>query len=229
MQTQKVTSFPIVLLRNRLLGRLLVAARAPPPRPARSAPATSSCSPWPRVDEAIAAIVAAENPGRRPGWGPPAPDRAARPTAPATRPEGARPATVGGWSQSSSSRSSSCALVVAVLGVASGRLPASPMAEAVRSTPDPGLTRGPGGAVDVDAVRFDTAINDHSDGATSTRHLGRCGTTSPRASAPWPGCAPSTPQSPPPSALPTRPRAGDDVAFTYNHARPSGGGPTGRP
>ena len=49
------------------------------------------------------------------------------------------------------------ALVVAVLGVASGRLPADPMAEAVRSTPDPGLPERPA-AVDVDAVRFDTAL-----------------------------------------------------------------------
>ncbi|HET7821693.1 MAG TPA: DivIVA domain-containing protein [Ornithinibacter sp.] len=49
------------------------------------------------------------------------------------------------------------ALVVAVLGVASGRLPADPMAEAVRSTPDPGLPEHPL-AVDVDAVRFDTAL-----------------------------------------------------------------------
>jgi DivIVA domain-containing protein len=49
------------------------------------------------------------------------------------------------------------ALVVAVLGVASGRLPADPMAEAVHSTPDPGLPEHPA-AVDVDAVRFDTAL-----------------------------------------------------------------------
>ena len=49
------------------------------------------------------------------------------------------------------------ALVVAVLGVASGRLPADPLAEAVHSTPDPGLPEPPA-AVDVDAVRFDTAL-----------------------------------------------------------------------
>ena len=49
------------------------------------------------------------------------------------------------------------ALVVAVLGVASGRLPADPLAEAVHSTPDPGLPELPR-AVDVDAVRFDTAL-----------------------------------------------------------------------
>ena len=41
--------------------------------------------------------------------------------------------------------------------MASGRLPADPMAEAVRSTPDPGLPEHPL-AVDVDAVRFDTAL-----------------------------------------------------------------------
>ena len=49
------------------------------------------------------------------------------------------------------------ALVAAVLGVANGRLRADPMAEAVRSTPDPGLPEHPL-AVDVDAVRFDTAL-----------------------------------------------------------------------
>ena len=49
------------------------------------------------------------------------------------------------------------ALVVAVLGVASGRLPADPLAEAVHSTPDPGLPERPA-ADDVDAVRFDTAL-----------------------------------------------------------------------
>ena len=49
------------------------------------------------------------------------------------------------------------ALVAAVLGVASGRLPADPLAEAVHSTPDPGLPERPQ-AVDVDAVRFDTAL-----------------------------------------------------------------------
>jgi DivIVA domain-containing protein len=49
------------------------------------------------------------------------------------------------------------ALIAAVLGVASGRLPADPLADAVRSTPDPGLPERPQ-AVDVDAVRFDTAL-----------------------------------------------------------------------
>jgi DivIVA domain-containing protein len=49
------------------------------------------------------------------------------------------------------------ALVVAVLGVATGRLPADPLADAVRSTPDPGLPEPPQ-ADDVDAVRFDTAL-----------------------------------------------------------------------
>ena len=48
------------------------------------------------------------------------------------------------------------ALVVVVAGVASGRLPADPLAEPVRSTPDHGLPADPGSA-DVDAVRFDTA------------------------------------------------------------------------
>ena len=49
------------------------------------------------------------------------------------------------------------ALVVAVLGVATGRLPADPLSDAVRSTPDPGLPERPE-ADDVDAVRFDTAL-----------------------------------------------------------------------
>lgn len=49
------------------------------------------------------------------------------------------------------------ALVVAVLGVATGRLPADPLSDAVRSTPDPGLPERPQ-ADDVGAVRFDTAL-----------------------------------------------------------------------
>ena len=49
------------------------------------------------------------------------------------------------------------ALVVAVLGVATGRLPADPLSDAVRTTPDPGLPERPQ-ADDVDAVRFDTAL-----------------------------------------------------------------------
>lgn len=48
-------------------------------------------------------------------------------------------------------------LVAAVLAVASGRLPADPLADPVRSTPDPGLPEQPR-ASDVDAVRFDTAM-----------------------------------------------------------------------
>ena len=49
------------------------------------------------------------------------------------------------------------ALVAAVLGVASGRLPADPLSYAVHTTPDPGLPEPPT-AADVDAVRFDTAL-----------------------------------------------------------------------
>ena len=49
------------------------------------------------------------------------------------------------------------ALVAAVLGVASGRLPADPLAEAVHTTPDTGLPDPPSSG-DVDAVRFDTAL-----------------------------------------------------------------------
>ncbi len=49
------------------------------------------------------------------------------------------------------------ALVVTVLGVASGRIPADPLAEAVHTTPDTGLPDEPT-ASDVDAVRFDTAM-----------------------------------------------------------------------
>ena len=52
---------------------------------------------------------------------------------------------------------SAVALVAVVLGVASGRLPADSLAEPVRSTPDPGLPEEPT-AADVDAVRFDTAL-----------------------------------------------------------------------
>ena len=49
------------------------------------------------------------------------------------------------------------ALVAAVLGVASGRLRADPLADAVHTTSDPGLPE-PAAASDVDAVRFDTAL-----------------------------------------------------------------------
>ena len=49
------------------------------------------------------------------------------------------------------------ALVVVVLGVASGRLTVDPLAEAVHTTPDTGLPSRPT-AADVDAVRFDTAL-----------------------------------------------------------------------
>ena len=47
------------------------------------------------------------------------------------------------------------ALVVVVLGVARGRLPADPLVAPVGSTPDTGLPEMPA-AADVDAVRFDT-------------------------------------------------------------------------
>lgn len=49
------------------------------------------------------------------------------------------------------------ALVVTVLGVASGRVPADPLADAVHTTPGTGLPPEPS-ASDVDAVRFDTAL-----------------------------------------------------------------------
>ena len=49
------------------------------------------------------------------------------------------------------------ALVVAVLAVASGRVRADPLADAVHTTPDTGLPAVPT-ASDVDAVRFDTAL-----------------------------------------------------------------------
>lgn len=49
------------------------------------------------------------------------------------------------------------ALVAAVLGVASGRLPADPLADAVHTTPDAGLPPAPR-AGDIDALRFDTAL-----------------------------------------------------------------------
>ena len=49
------------------------------------------------------------------------------------------------------------ALVVVVLGVASGRVAVDPLAEAVHTTPDTGLPDEPE-AADVDAVRFDPAL-----------------------------------------------------------------------
>ena len=49
------------------------------------------------------------------------------------------------------------ALVVVVFGVASGRVTADPLADAVHTTPDTGLPQRPT-AADVDAVRFDTAL-----------------------------------------------------------------------
>lgn len=49
------------------------------------------------------------------------------------------------------------ALVAVVLGVASGRVPADPLADPASSTPDHGLPERPQ-AADVDAVRFDTAL-----------------------------------------------------------------------
>lgn len=48
-------------------------------------------------------------------------------------------------------------LVVTVLGVASGRVRAEPLPDAVHSTPDTGLPPAPV-AADVDTVRFDTAL-----------------------------------------------------------------------
>ena len=48
-------------------------------------------------------------------------------------------------------------LVVAVLGVATGRVRADPLADAVHTTPDAGLPPEPS-ASDVDTVRFDTAL-----------------------------------------------------------------------
>lgn len=47
------------------------------------------------------------------------------------------------------------ALVAVVLGVARGRVPADPLVDPVRSTPDTGLPEVPA-AADVAAVRFDT-------------------------------------------------------------------------
>lgn len=52
---------------------------------------------------------------------------------------------------------SAVALVAVVLAVASGRVPADPLADAVHTTPDPGLPPAPV-AADVDTVRFDTAL-----------------------------------------------------------------------
>ena len=63
---------------------------------------------------------------------------------------------------------SAVALVAVVLGVASGRLPADSLAEPVRSTPDPGLPEQPA-AADVDAVRFDTALQGYRMGQVDGR------------------------------------------------------------
>jgi DivIVA domain-containing protein len=60
------------------------------------------------------------------------------------------------------------ALVAAVLGVASGRLPADPLAEAVHTAPDPGLPDPPS-SDDVDAVRFDTALRGYRDHEVDAR------------------------------------------------------------
>lgn len=53
------------------------------------------------------------------------------------------------------------ALVVAVLGVATGRIGVDPLADAVHTTPDHGLPEQPD-AADVDAVRFDTAARGYA-------------------------------------------------------------------
>ena len=112
------------------------------------------------------------------------------------------------------------ALVVAVLGVASGRLPADPMAEAVRSTPDPGLPERPV-AVDVDAVRFDTALRGYRMDDVDDRLRGAA--RRPRRARAHPGrVAHRAPREPPPSAR-RRPR---ERVTTWRS--PSAGAPPSR-
>ena len=53
------------------------------------------------------------------------------------------------------------ALVVAVLGVASGRIAVDPLSAPVHTAPDPGLPDLPA-AADVDGVRFDTALRGYT-------------------------------------------------------------------
>ncbi len=102
------------------------------------------------------------------------------------------------------------ALVAVVLGVASGRLPADPLADAVRTTPDPGLPEGPS-AADVDAVRFDTALRGYRIDDVDTRlevlrddlaererplaRLRRNARRRPRAAEAWPSPSAAAPRS----------------------------------
>ena len=89
VQTQKVTSFPIVLHGHRLLGR---AARLAARHRGRGGHdqrcATSTCSPSPTTStRPIAAIVAADTPSGGLGGVRQPPDGPSSPTPPATRPE----------------------------------------------------------------------------------------------------------------------------------------------
>ena len=160
VQTQKVTSFPIVLLGHRLLGR---AARLAARHRGRGGHdqrcATSTCSPSPTTST---------RPSRRsspptPRAGGPGACGSRRPAPRAPRQPRRAPSSAAGRRRIGSVVPLvilvlvAVALVAAVLGVASGRLPADPLAEAVHTTPDPGLPEPPA-AADVDAVRFDTAL-----------------------------------------------------------------------
>ena len=60
------------------------------------------------------------------------------------------------------------ALVVAVLGVASGRIRVDPLSDPVHTAPDPGLPDPPA-AADVDGVGFDTALRGYAMGDVDAR------------------------------------------------------------
>ena len=162
VQTQKVTSFPIVLLGTDYWGGLLDWLRGTARRGRHDQRcATSSCSPSPTTStrpsprsspprpRAAGSAACASRPAR-PASAHPARD------APRVGPVGHR--RIGAVVPDVILVLVAVALVAAVLGVASGRLPADPLAEAVHTTPDPGLPERPAAASDVDAVRFDTAL-----------------------------------------------------------------------
>ena len=120
--------------------------------------ATSPCSPSPTTSTRRSRRSSPPRPRRRPRG------RAAAPPAPRARPSRdaprvARPATVGSapWSRSSSSCSSPSRSSRRCSAWRAAGCAVDPLAEAVHTTPDPGLPERPQ-AADVDAVRFDTAL-----------------------------------------------------------------------
>ena len=160
VQTQKVTSFPIVLLGTAYWGGLLdwlrgTAAETGHHQPARPRPAHGHR----RRRRGDRGDRGGRHPERWPRGRASAPDRPrdTHPGCDAPRVAPARRRRIGSVVPVVILVLVAVALVVAVLGVASGRLPADPLADAVGSTPDPGLPEQPE-AADVAAVRFDTAL-----------------------------------------------------------------------